>query len=187
MIKTKHEARVKTDASSEPATDRDQAQVIAGRIADERQGPIARVGGGRSGKRHPGARTAALAGDARTCAGGKIRREGPGICRRLKARAQRRADRAAGKSGRLADLRAIGKANIVAAGVCAALDHCTCRKARGLGHCTQKGCRGYSRVRRQSFWLQKRLGLSEHPAHLVGFIMRRTCGDASAGFLVFCV
>ena len=42
-------------------------------------------------------------------------------------------------------------------------------------------------VRRQSFWLQKRLGLSEHPAHLVGFIMRRTCGDASAGFLVFCV
>jgi hypothetical protein len=28
-------------------------------------------------------------------------------------------------------------------------------------------------VRRQSFWLQKRLGLSKHPAHLVGSL----CGD----------
>ncbi len=42
-------------------------------------------------------------------------------------------------------------------------------------------------VRRQSFWVQRPRDLSEYLAHLVGFIMRRTCGDASAGFRVFCV
>ena len=42
-------------------------------------------------------------------------------------------------------------------------------------------------VRRQSFWFQRPRDLSEYLAHLVGFIMRRVCGAASAGFRVFCV
>jgi len=36
-------------------------------------------------------------------------------------------------------------------------------------------------VRHQSFWFQKLRNLSEYLAHLVGFIMRRFCGVASAG------
>jgi len=42
-------------------------------------------------------------------------------------------------------------------------------------------------VRRQSFWFQRQRELSEYPAHLVGFIMQRSCGVASAGFQGFCV
>ena len=39
-------------------------------------------------------------------------------------------------------------------------------------------------VRHQSFWHQRQLSLSEYQAHLVGYIMRRTCGVASAGLRV---
>ncbi|MBV1866316.1 MAG: hypothetical protein KUG69_00185 [Marinosulfonomonas sp.] len=42
-------------------------------------------------------------------------------------------------------------------------------------------------VRRQSFWFQRLRNLSEYLAHLVGFIMRRVCGVAIAGFRAFCV
>ena len=42
-------------------------------------------------------------------------------------------------------------------------------------------------VRRQSFWFQRLRNLSEYQVHLVGFIMRRSCGVASAGFREFCV
>ena len=42
-------------------------------------------------------------------------------------------------------------------------------------------------VRRQGYWVQRRPDLREYPAHLVDFIMRRSCGVASAGFQVFCV
>jgi NAD(P)-dependent dehydrogenase (short-subunit alcohol dehydrogenase family) len=42
-------------------------------------------------------------------------------------------------------------------------------------------------VRRQSFWFQRQHNLGEYLAHLVGFIMRRVCGVASAGLRVFCV
>lgn len=42
-------------------------------------------------------------------------------------------------------------------------------------------------VRRQSFWVQRAFNLGESLAHLVGFIMQRTCGVASAWFRVFCV
>ena len=36
-------------------------------------------------------------------------------------------------------------------------------------------------VRRQSFWNQERLKLSEYLAHLVGLIMQRVVCDASVG------
>ena len=39
-------------------------------------------------------------------------------------------------------------------------------------------------VRHQSFWTQRLFNLSEHLAHLVGFIMQRVCGVASAGLQV---
>ncbi len=37
-------------------------------------------------------------------------------------------------------------------------------------------------VRRQSYWASWRPDLREGLAHLVGLIMRRICGEASAGF-----
>ncbi len=42
-------------------------------------------------------------------------------------------------------------------------------------------------VRHQSFWVQRLFKLREYLAHLVGFIMRRTCGVASAESRVFCI
>ncbi len=42
-------------------------------------------------------------------------------------------------------------------------------------------------VRHQSFWVQSSFNLREYLAHLVGFIMQRTCGVASAESRVFCV
>ena len=39
-------------------------------------------------------------------------------------------------------------------------------------------------VRRQGFWGQERLNLRESLAHLVGLIMLRVGGDASAAFRV---
>ena len=40
-------------------------------------------------------------------------------------------------------------------------------------------------VRHQSFWVQSSFNLREYLAHLVRFIMRRTCGVASAESRVF--
>lgn len=45
----------------------------------------------------------------------------------------------------------------------------------------------YRTVRHQSFWVQRLFKLREYLAHLVGFIMRRTCGVASAESRVFCI
>lgn len=42
-------------------------------------------------------------------------------------------------------------------------------------------------VRRQGFWNQERLKLSESLAHLVSVIMRRVCCDASVAFRASCV
>jgi hypothetical protein len=42
-------------------------------------------------------------------------------------------------------------------------------------------------VRHQSFWVQSSFNLREYLAHLVDFIMRQTCGVASAESRVFCV
>ena len=48
--------------------------------------------------------------------------------------------------------------------------------------------RGLSiRVRRQGFWDQWRPKLRESLAHLIGLIMRRICGEASAALRVFFV
>lgn len=48
-------------------------------------------------------------------------------------------------------------------------------------------CSDITYVRRQSFWVQERFNLSACLAHLVGFIMLRTCGAASGAFRVFSV